>query len=210
MTRPPFFSSGRLPALLAIAALVFTPGCSIPIPPAAKDPTRYYVLSTTGAGADAAPRGAAPAVHLRQVEIASYLASRPIIVRRGDHEIEFREYARWGESLELGVSRVLREELLARGAARAVMIPGSRRENVGYDYALSVRVLACEGDTAGSVLFRAVWELSRMGENGAPVAGGDFRAANLRWDTRTESSLAAQLSQAVAGLAAEIAGALRR
>jgi uncharacterized protein len=195
--------AGGLLALLLAA-------CSIPIPQAEKDPTRFYVLSSTTATAQ--PRAGGPTLHLRQVDVASYLNARPMIIRRGEHEIEFREFARWGEALELGVGRVLREELLARGAATAVLAPGVRGAGAKYDFELTVRVLACEGAADGAVLFRAIWELNpadtALGRT--PVALGDFRPGNLRWDGRSEASLAAQLSVAVAGLADEIAKALTR
>lgn len=203
----------RLPLILGmIAALGWIgalAGCSIPIPQAAADPTRYYVLSATQATAPAASAGA-PAIHLRSVELASYLRARPMIVRRGDNEIEFREFARWGEPLELGVGRVLREELLARGAAGSVLAAGLRSANVAYDYELNVRVLACEGAADGGVKFRAVWELATTAAQRVVVARGDFHATQLRWEAPGEASLAARLSEAVTGLAAEIAAALPR
>lgn len=196
--------AGGVLALLVLAS----GGCSIPIPQAATDPTRFYVLTapTTTPAPEAA--GARPVVHLREVEVATYLRARPIVVRRSQHEIEFREFARWGEPIELGLGRVLREEMLARGAAAAVLTPGMRVAGVTYDRELKVRVLTAEGSTDGSIAFRAVWELMAPGGGDAPVARGDFRAANLRWDGKTESELVAGLSQAVAGLAAEISAAL--
>jgi uncharacterized lipoprotein YmbA len=181
-------------------------GCSLP--QAQPDPTRFYLLSTPAVGAAAGVKG--PAVHLRPVELASYIKSKPMIVRRGDNEIEFREYARWGEPLEQGIGRVLREELLARGAAGAVLASGLRTVGVDYDYELTVRVLACEGGAGGAVFFRAAWELSTASATPKVVAQGDFRPADLRWDGKTEGSLAAQLSAAVAGLSAEIAAALKK
>lgn len=200
----------RAAGVLGLAALVLQliPGCSIPIPQAEKDPTRFYVLTAVTPAAARVPGG--PALHLRQVEVASYLTSRTMIVRRGDHEIEFREFARWGEALDAGIGRVLREELLARGAAAAVLTPGMRAPGANYDYELSVRVLACEGAADGAVLFRAVWDLRSAGSAAAAIAAGDFRPAELRWDGKTEASLAAQLSAAIAGLAEEIAAALKR
>lgn len=189
--------------------LAASAGClSVPIPQAEADPSRFYVLNTMtpplGGGAEAK----APAMTLQPVEVASYLRSRPMIVRRGENEIQFREFARWGEPLELGIARVLREELLARGAASEVRMGVGAGDEVG----LSVRVLACEGGADGSVLFRAVWELTRRGSGGQAEAAarGEYRAQNLRWDGKSESSLAGQLSAAVAGLAGEIAGAVRK
>jgi uncharacterized protein len=190
--------------------LLLLAGClSIPIPQAEKDPTRFYVLSTTTTPA-AAPAASGPSIHLRQVEVASYLRARPLIVRRGDHEIEFREFARWGEPLEQGIGRVLREELLARGAAGAVLAPGLRGANLAYDFELTVRVLAFEGEADGTVNVRAVWELSTAGAKPAVHARGDFRGSGARWDGKTEGSLAGRLSEAVGGLATEISTALKK
>ena len=150
--------SGMLSAGVVLWVMAGAGCLSVPIPQAEADPSRFYVLNPVTApltaGAEATK---APAMTLQPVEVASYLRSRPLIVRRGENEIQFREFARWGEPLELGIARVLREELLARGAASEV-----RTGVVGKgDVALAVRVLACEGGADGSVFFRAVWELTR-------------------------------------------------
>lgn len=295
------YGAMTLCALVMAGALGLSAGCSV-IPEGRSDPAHFFVLSTS-ANARPATRGAdgsAPSVRLRPVELATYLRGRPLIVRRGDNEIEFREFARWGEALELGIARVVREELLARGAARSVL--SSRREQgTAADVALSIRVLACEGLADGGVAFRAAWEISpatsgaaspsplaallrgagtkpktpsvnttpsgnaakqgtaegSVGRSDAaakpadggggnsvaagkpeagsvnsaespastppavatssekekptePLASGEFRAEHLRWDAKSDASLAAALSQAVDALAGEIAGALAK
>ena len=211
--RMPRQSALRLSLLFSALGvlLTITAGCSL-LPEAKSDPTRFYVLSTSSTGVAAVTAPNAPTVQLHPIELTSYLRARPLIVRRGENEIEFREFARWGESLDVGVARVLREDLLGRGAASVLPVSGIRREHAGHDYTLTVRVLACEGAVDGRVLFRAVWELARTKGEARPAtaARGDFRPAELRWDGKTEASLAAQLSLAVTGLAAEIAEALKK
>jgi uncharacterized lipoprotein YmbA len=192
-------------ASLALLALL-SAGCFLTTP--RSDPTRFYVLSTQLAGGEPAAKG--PAIHLRPVELASYIKSKPMIVRRDGNEIEFREYARWGEPLELGIGRVLREDLLARGAAGAVLAGGLRAVDVEYDYVLTVRVLACEGGAGGAVFFHAAWTLSTASVTPRVVAQGEYRPTGLRWDGKSEATLAARLSEAVAGLAAEIAAAMTK
>lgn len=195
----------HLPVLLAAGVcLLLTAGCQI-LPEAQSDPTRFYVLSSAATGA--ASTTGAPVVQLRPVEVAEYLRARTMVVRRGGNEIELREFARWGEPLEAGIARVLREELLTRGAAGAVLLAGARRDTTKANFDLNVRVLAAEGGANGAVEFRAGWEL-RATDAGTVVAQGDFRAAGVRWDGRNEAALAAGLSQAVGALAAEIAAAL--
>jgi uncharacterized lipoprotein YmbA len=179
-----------LVALLAAAAA--GAGCSL-LPAPKPDPTRFFLLAAE-VGEAAPARGV---VALRPVELAAYLRQPALVVRRGGHEVTFREAARWGEPLEQGVTRVLGENLRRLGLAPAPR--GGEADAAG----LVVRVLSAEGTAAGGVEFRATWELTRRGA--APV-GGEFRAAGLTWDGRDEAGLAAGLSAAVAGLAAEIAG----
>jgi uncharacterized lipoprotein YmbA len=191
--------------LCAASALTFT-GCSLP--QAQADPTRFFVLSTPAADSTSIAANA-PAIHVRQIDLATYIRSRPLIVRKSENEVEFREFARWGEPLEQGIARVLREELLAHGAASAVTISGVRAANRPFDYELSLRVLACEGTADGGVEFRAAWELVPAGSKTAPImARGDFHPEGLKWDGKNETSLVAALSKAVSGLAADIAAAL--
>jgi hypothetical protein len=180
------------------------------VPQAQPDPTRFFVLSALMSSPSQAPAGKAPVVHLRQVELASYIKAKPIIVRRGDHEIEFREFARWGEPLELGIGRVLREDLVARGAAGAVLAAGVRATEGDPDFTLVVRVLACEGGANGAVHFRAVWELATTGSAPKVVARGDVKPGDLRWDGKSEAALVAQLSKAVGALADDVAGGIAR
>lgn len=194
-----------LGCLAAGAGWLLLAGCRI-VPEPQADPTRFYVLAGPTVGLPAAAAGA-PVVQVRAIEVADYLKGRPLVVRRGGHEIEFREYARWGEPLEAGVGRILREELLARGAAGAVLLPGVRREPGRAKFELALRVLAAEGGADGSVQFRVIWELSANAGPGT-AARGDFRAAGLRWDGKSEATLAAGLSEAVSALAGEIAAAL--
>jgi hypothetical protein len=133
-----------------------------------------------------------------------------LIVRKGENEIEFREFAQWGESLDLGIARVLREALLASGRAGLVQLPGSRTGSDGSsDAELRIRVLSAEGVVDGGINFRAVWELSVDGAAG-PVTRGDYHASGLSWDPPNEASLAAGISAAVAGLAADISAALAK
>ena len=77
-------------------------GCNV-VPPPQADPTRFYVLASP---APAVPGGVTKLkrLNLRPVDVAAYLRSRPIVVRRGDNEVQFRDFARWGEPLEQGVA----------------------------------------------------------------------------------------------------------
>jgi uncharacterized lipoprotein YmbA len=197
--------------LLSAAVCLLATSCSLPMPQAQNDPTRLYVLSIPH-GAAASPDDAnAPVVRLRPIEIASYLRAREMVIRRGENEIDFREFARWGEPLEQGIARVLREELLLKHAASSVDAGGLRAADAGdAKYEILVRVLACEGLADGGVDFRAVWQIDSTGAKSGAAIRGEYRATDLKWTPRHEATLAAALSKAVAGLADEIAAGLKK
>ena len=134
-----------------------------------------------------------------------FLLMRPILWDSGVHWDD--PNARWGEPLDIGIGRVLREELLARGA---ILVSGLRRDHSTFAYNLSVRVLSAEGGAQGAVGVRAVWELSTADDKASTVAAGDFAPGDLKWDGKSEALLAARLSEAVAGLATEIANGLKK
>jgi uncharacterized protein len=198
---------------------LFFAGCSL-WPTPQPDPTRFFVLTraiaastpatNTGPANTATASNAAPSLRLRPIELANYLRAKPLLVRRGDHELEFRDYARWSEPLEVGVARVVREELLASGAARTVRVSTLRGDEGDYDAVLTVRVLACEGRADGTVVFQANWETASANTGAAVTARGNFQATDLRWDGKDEATLVSALSQAVAALGGEIAGALKK
>ena len=157
-------------------------------------------------GAAPTPNTGATAVRLRPIELADYLRTRALIVRHGDNELDFRDFARWGEALGTGITRVLREEFAARAAPVATggMNAGPAEQKIE----LRIRVLACEGAADGGVRFHATWELLAIG--GVAARRGDYHPATLRWDGENETTLAAALSEAIAGLAAEIAPSIAK
>ena len=193
-----------VPCLLVVGLVFFvSAGCNL-LPEAKADPTRFYLLKSTATGSSATVN--ATAVRLRPIELAEYLRTRALIDRRDDNEIDFRDYARWGEALGPGITRVLREELSARGAPVAT---GGVKAGAGdQKIELRIRVLACEGAADGGVRFHAMWELLAIG--GVAARRGDYHPATLRWDGENETTLAAALSEAITGLAAEIAPAIAK
>jgi uncharacterized lipoprotein YmbA len=188
---------GLLPVAAALLALT---GCNL-IPPSTPDATRYYVLTTTPAKPAAAPaEGPHWRISLRTIEVPSFLRGKAMQVRSGGNEIHYAEEARWAESLEFGLGRVLRESLEGRGEIAHVVA------NAGEDpdFDVAVRVLRCEGDRDAKVArFSAVVEVY------APRLGAELRARDTfvievpGWDGNY-GQLAAKLSQAVDGLAGNI------
>jgi len=201
----PVVLSAQSLRVLLVSSILWLGGCAF-LPKAVVDPTRYYLLAATTQGGGVAVVGS-PTVVLKTVELASYLKVRPLLVRKGGYEIEFKEYARWGEPLEQGITRVVREELAAGGVG---VVAVGRAAGPEAAYELSVRVLACEGAADGAVNFRAIWRVEKAEGLKPVLASGDFRSNDLPWDGKSEASLAGQLSRAVVGLAVEVGTALKR
>ena len=169
-------------------ALGLASGCNV-LPEAKPDPTRFFVLKASRSPVGVAENPGTTVMRLRPIELADYLRTRALIVRRDDNELDFRDFARWGEALGPAITRVIREELRARGVAvLAGGLKGGGQAEAGFE--LRIRVLACEGTGDGEVRFHAAWELVAIG--GVAARRGDYRAANLRWDGQNEATLASR------------------
>jgi uncharacterized lipoprotein YmbA len=184
--------------------------CSIPLPSAQADLTRYYLLTSA-----ARPEAKAETVSkrwvigVRNVAIPSYLRTKSFAIRSHTNEVNFLDLARWGEPLEQGVERVLVENLQALpNVARISMQPFRAEEQRDFD--LLVQVSACEGTADGAVQFSASWRIVALAAAENTVAEGSYTAAGLHWDGHDCGQLAAKLSEALAGISHDIAAALPR
>ena len=202
-------SGCRLPAaalLLLSAGLGLVTSCSLPIPPAQPDLTRYFVLQQQVRPAGAAEREAYPLVRLKSVDVPAYLSEKPLAVRRGENEIRYLETARWAEPLDQDLARNIR---LGLGSIPGLVVL-SRYDTTGrWDYDLSIRIAACEGTEDRTVRFTADWVLEPTPNASLPRRAGTFRGKDLAWDGKTPESLVAALSQGVNQLCDALADALR-
>lgn len=193
-----------------LVAAAFVAGCSIiPTPP--PDLTRYYVLSgpETPPTANRSPEG--PVVILASLEVPGYLrTTRNLVMRSAKNEVTFVDGARWGEALETGLARLLRETLVREGgASRVVQPPVAAALLAGHPAELRVQVLTCEArrrpDGGWVAAFSARYEWVRPGAV-EPVSGaGVFVADEGSWDGRDHGELARLLSEAAQALGRDIA-----
>jgi hypothetical protein len=189
--------------LLLLALSLALTGCSGLFPAAQTDPTRYYVL-TGPVAAPSAP--GALRVGVRRVELAAYLKSPDLIVRRGANELVLQDYARWGETIDAGVSRLLQASLAAApGVGRVYVQPFPLDQDRDCDVA--VTILRCEGGTDSLAHFAATVEITHPSD-GKLLARFAFAAPDAAWDGHDFGRLAALLSDDVAALGREIAAAL--
>ena len=200
----------RLCTLLGLTALA---GCNLPT--AQPDPTRFYLLSAPGAApasATATEGARAVTLGLCRIELPAYLRSPAVVLRPGGTEVVRVRDARWAESLEQGIARLLRETLLAQSGVRAVAAYPAPQAALPQ-YEITVRVLACEG-VAGPegrrARFVAAWEIraTAAGAGATPVATGTFENATAEWGEGDYAALTARLGEAVASLGRERAAAL--
>ena len=202
---PPPKRLGAASWLLACCLSFSLTGCSIPLPQAQPDLTRYFVL-----GQEAGPAGATtaenlPVVRLMAVDVPAYLGDKPLAVRRGGNEIHYLDAARWAEPLDQGLERTLR---LGLGATPGLTVR-SRYDTTGrWDYDLKIRVTACEGSEDGHVLFSADWVLDPAPNSSLPRKAGAFTGQHLSWDGKSPALLVAALSQGVSQLCDTLAAAL--
>jgi len=131
-------------------------------------------------------------------------------VRRGVHEIRYEDFARWGEPLDAGLHRVLRERLLADPRVAQVAVPpfpfDSRR-----DYEISVRILHCEGAIQGDqavARFAAVYEIVPGRDPAGPSVPRTLISSEAPWDGQDLAALVALLSEAARRLGEQIASHL--
>lgn len=206
----------RLPSFLVslsglVAAgcvLLLGSGCSL-FPKPAPDPTRHYVLTgpTSAVVNDALPKGRL-VVGLRAVQIAPYLDGKAMIVRRGDNEIDYRDYARWAEPVAVGINRMLVARLYASDKVARVF-PQPYPFDVARDVDVAVSVLRCEGrikpDGTAVVSFLCALEIVKVGEKsggGVEVLHREvYEAPELPWVEGDYTALAANISQNVGKLA---------
>ncbi|HEX3731127.1 MAG TPA: ABC-type transport auxiliary lipoprotein family protein [Opitutaceae bacterium] len=192
------------PVILGLGLLVLA-GCDI-IPPAQTDPTRYYVLSDAAPAPSEAAVTSGLRIGLRSVELAGYLKSPDLIVRRGPNELSLQDYARWAEPLDAGIGRLVRDQLRADAAvSRVYLQPFPLDANRDYD--VSISVARCEGG-AGAAHFAATVEISTAGDSPHLVARRTFAAPDAAWDGRDFGQLAGLLSADIQALGKDIVAAL--
>lgn len=167
------------------------------------DPSAYFLLAPVPPPATEPPLDVT--IGLGPVTIPGYLDRLQIVTRLGDNEVAVSEVDRWGEPLAGSLARTLETNLsaLLQGSSY-VAYPWYPSE--APDLAVALDIRRFESDAAGAVVLEAGWRLTR---SGTVVAGGVASIDEQASAAGQAAAVAAQ-SRALAGLAAEIARAVRQ
>ncbi|CAN5876754.1 PqiC family protein [soil metagenome] len=175
-----------------------------------------YVLrgaSTAAAAATQVPSGITLGV--RRLDLAAYLATPSIVVRRGEHQIGTSDFHRWGEDPVQGISRAVASHMAASAAIRAVSVaPWPVRTD--HDYLVQFHVSRFEGitdsdlpTTTGSAQVAATWEILRPADGTVLARGGaDYRQQG--WRVGDYAALVTMLEEGLTGVARDVVSCVQR
>lgn len=185
-------------------------------------PVERYVLggirpaatAVKAATAAVAADSASFSVGLRRLDLAPYLATLAIVVRRADNEIVTTGFHRWAEGPSAGLNRAVSGYLAAAPGIRSIDVaPWPVRST--HDYIVQIHVTRLEGIASeidsrrGEAHLLARWEIIRPAD-GALIARGitDHRA--LDWVVDDYPGLVMRLDRGLVVLAKDLVACLVR
>jgi uncharacterized protein len=200
----------NIKSCLRIGAVFFTlllSGCiSLPNSPISPTP-RFYMLSAINKTQVSKEINITPGVIIGvgPVKIPEYLDRPQMVTRNKDGILKFDEFDRWGESLDLGVARLIREDL-------TVMLPGAKltlypwNPLVTVKYQVAVEIIQLDSELDRDMYFAVQWTIIDVQNSKAVlIKRSEFHQAIIPQDY---SGIAKALSTACASLSGQIAEAL--
>jgi len=174
---------------------------------------RYVLGGAAGPGTDAGD-GEGLTVGLRRLDLAPYLGTPAIVLRRGAHQIVLSDLHRWGEDPALSINHAVARYLGAEdgvGAAHVAPWPADSR----HEYLVQLHVTRFEGVAAaepspgeeGEAHLQASWEIIRESD-GVIVARGTTDHREAGWTVGDYAALVAMLDRGLVVLARDVAAGL--
>jgi len=186
-------------------------GCSVlaPLP----DRSRFFQLTAMSTPGDQeAPRepltaGPAPVFGLGPVKLPAYLDRNELVTRVSPTEVSYSTTERWADPLSARFTAVLLQDLATLlDTNRILPYPGTGSGRV--DYQIEVNVLQFDNDASGNTRLVARWRVRDL-RNGTDLAIRETNVTQSRPPGDANAGIAS-LSEALGGLAQDIAGELRR
>jgi hypothetical protein len=141
------------------------------------------------------------------VKIPEYVNRPQIITRTSNNELEVAPFARWAESLESNLSRVVAENLtVLLSTDRVLVYPW--KGTVTVDYQVALEVTRFDGLLGGPVSMRARWTV--LGDNGKELLSRKLASLSTSADADSYETLVAAQSQLLADLSRQIAEEINR
>lgn len=194
-------------AVLAMGCLLMSgAGC------ASSAPSRFYQLSSL-ANEGPTPVQNSPEqsviVVVGPVRIPDYLDRPQIVTRSGRNELRFAEFDRWAGSLEKDIVRVLVENISTLLPVESFFVTtwvSGGRLPESPSYRVEVSIIRFEGTPGRSVQMKVQWAI--FDKDGKLLSKKDSNISEEVHDATYDAFVAA-LSDALAGLSRDIAGAIQ-
>jgi uncharacterized lipoprotein YmbA len=139
------------------------------------------------------------------IKIPEYQGRPQIVTQDKEKMAKFAQFDRWGESLDLGVARLIREDL-------SVMLPGAKfvlypwNSTIAVKYQVSVEIVQLDSELDNDLFLVAQWlVIDAQNTKTMIIKRSEFRQPII---PQNYSGLAKTLSTACASLSGEIAEAL--
>lgn len=196
--------------LIGFWGMLLLAGCSLS---RGAPPEQQYVLGGGGPQPSAAARTdlQGRAVGMRRLQLAAYLETPSVVVRRGDRaqELSLSEFHRWGEPLGDGINRAVAGYLTAGAPFRVVDVaPWPARAE--HDYLVELHVLRFEGvaprDSAtvvGEAHVLVTWAVVRPAD-GDVLARGTTEYRKGGWRVGDYAGLVTLLDAGVQALSTDL------
>jgi uncharacterized lipoprotein YmbA len=172
---------------------------------------RHFVLGGAGPRADETVSRDPDriTVGVRRLQLAPYLATPFVVVRRGSNQITFSEFQRWGEDLGVGINRTVAGYLAGRAPfADLDMAPWP--VGTPHDYLIQLSVSRFEGvapealsAVEGEANVLATWEI--VAQNGEVMARGTTDYREPGWKVGDYAGLVTLLDTGLDVLANDLA-----
>jgi uncharacterized lipoprotein YmbA len=150
-----------------------------------------------------------PAVEVDAVQLPDYLLRDELLRRRGDYTLHYDPYQRWAEPLDLGIQRVIADNLEGLlGTREVARFPRARSRDADWRLSIEVRQFELDGDRVrlrASGLWRGVDRDTPTRSSAVEFEGSRPLAST---ETAEAARIAALLSELLEEFAATLANAL--
>jgi len=184
--------------LLFLASTVFFTSCLIP--EANHSVPDYFLLTSRAGESNNSTQSDPVSFYVKEVRLPHYLQDKRLVSRPTDDTIFFRENQRWGEPLEMGISRVLGQNLSFLLNTFAYGVYPQRRK-FEYSSEIEVTIERFEMISGNLVKVKAFWEVNRKdGQKQRSVFDQTYSISdsNVQSEVRALSELLFKMSNDIA------------